>query len=60
MKNGMNVFKGVMTGIVIGGAAGMVAMSALKPNKKKMIKKKTANAIDTVGAIMQNIADCTR
>lgn len=60
MKSTVNIFKGVVTGLVIGGALSAVAVGAMKPSKKRMVKKKTAHAIDTVSAIMQNIADYTR
>ncbi len=53
------IVKGVLTGVIIGTAVGMVAIGSMKP-KKKTIKYKTANALDTVGTIMQNIADYTR
>lgn len=57
----MKVAKGIAAGIVIGSAVCAVAMGTgmMKP-KKKSIRHKTANALDTVGTIMQNIADYTR
>lgn len=57
----MKTAKNIACGIVIGSAVCAVAMGAgmMKP-KKNTIKHKTANALDTVGNIMQNIADFTR
>ncbi len=57
----MKVVKSVAAGIVIGSAVCAVAMGcgAMKP-KKKTVRYKAVNALDTVGTIMQNIADCAR
>ncbi len=53
------ISKGILTGVVIGTAVSALAISSMKP-KKKNIKRKTADALDTVGSIMQNIAEYTR
>lgn len=54
----MNVAKGVMIGLVIGGIAGMTTAFIAKP-KHKRFKKKTAHALGTIGCLMQSIADYT-
>lgn len=55
------IAKGVAVGIVIGSAVCAVAMGcgAMKP-KKKTVRYKAASVLDTVGSVMQNIADCAR
>ena len=58
-RNSMNVVKGVASGIIVGGVAGIALASAMRPKKSK-IKKAAARTLDTVGSIMQNVADYTR
>lgn len=58
-KEASRIAKGIFTGMVIGTAVSVIAAGTMKP-KKKSIKRKTANALDTVGSIMQNIADYAR
>ncbi len=58
-RENSRIAKGILTGVLIGTAVGAVALSSMKP-KKKSLKRKTVNALDTVGAIMQNIADYSR
>ena len=61
MTNGMmKTVKGMITGIVVGSAVSVAAVCAIKPKPKHTIRKKTANALDTMGNIMQNLADFTR
>lgn len=57
MKNSlMNAAKFTAVGMIVGAAAGAtVAMTAKKPQKS--MRKKAADAIDTVGAVMHSIAD---
>ena len=57
MKNAlMNAVKFTAVGMIVGAAAGAtVAMTAKKP--KKTLKRKAADAMDTVGAVMHSIAD---
>lgn len=59
MKENKGIAKGVLAGVIVGTAVSVVAISSMKPRKKN-IKMRTANALDTVGSIMQNIADYTR
>ena len=56
----MNVTKGVLTGMAIGGAAGVALACNMKKPTKRAIKKKTATAMDTISSIMQSIADYAR
>lgn len=56
-SNFMNVTKGVLTGMAIGGAAGVALACNMRKPTKRVIKKKTAAAMDTMGSIMQSIAD---
>lgn len=60
-SNTMKITKGVLVGMIIGGALCAVAMGigAMKPKKKSMCHK-AACAIDTVASVMQNIADFAR
>ena len=51
--------KGVLAGVVVGSAVSAIAVWSMKPKTGKMIRKKTAKALDTVGAVMQNLADYT-
>lgn len=52
----MNAAKFTALGMVVGAAAGaVVAMTAKKP--KNSLKRKAADAMDTVGAVMHSIAD---
>jgi len=53
------IAKGIFAGVVIGTAVSAVALSSMKP-KKNTLKRKTVNALDTVGSIMQNIAEYSR
>jgi len=54
----MNVIKGVIVGLAIGGVAGMTTAMIVKP-KHKRFKRRTAHALDTIGCLMQTIADYT-
>ena len=52
----MNAAKFTAVGMIVGAAAGAaVAMTAKKP--KKTLKRKAADAMDTMGAVMHSIAD---
>lgn len=57
MKNTlMSAAKFTAVGMVVGAAAGAtVAMTAKKP--KKTLKRKAADAMDTMGTVMHSIAD---
>ena len=57
MKNTlMNAVKFTAAGMIVGAAAGAtVAITAKKP--KKTLKRKAADAMDTMGAVMHSIAD---
>lgn len=56
----MSMTKSIVTGMVIGGTIGVSLAMTMKPPTVRTFKKKTANAIDTVGAIMRSVADFTR
>lgn len=56
----MNITKGVLTGMVIGGTAGVALACSMKKPARRSIKRTAVSAMDTVGAIMQNIAEMTR
>ena len=56
----MNITKGVLTGMVIGGTAGVALACSVKKPVKRSFKRTAASAMDTMGAIMQNLADFTR
>ncbi len=55
-----NITKGVLTGMAIGGAAGVALACAVKKPAHRSFRRTASSAMDTVGAIMQNIADFTR
>lgn len=57
MKNSlMSAAKFTAVGMVVGAAAGAAAaMTTKKP--KKTLKRKAADAMDTMGAVMHSIAD---
>ena len=56
-----SVAKYVACGIIIGSAVGTAATVMIKSHKKpSTLKEKAAAAMDTVGTIMQNVADFTR
>ncbi len=52
----MKVVKGLMLGLAVGSALGAAAACMVKPKKSKF-KKCAGQAIDAVGAMMQNISD---
>ncbi len=52
--------KGVAAGIIVGSAVSAVTVWSMRPKTGKMIRKKTAKALDTMGTVMQNIADYTK
>jgi len=54
------ITKGVIAGMVIGGTAGVALTCAMKKPAKSNFRRTAASAMDTVGAIMQNLADFTR
>lgn len=56
----MSITKGVLTGMAIGGVAGVTFACAVKKPAHKSFRRTAISAMDTVGAIMQNIADFTR
>ena len=53
----MNIAKTIACGMIIGGTIGASVAFTVKKPTVKMFKKKTAGAIDTVGAIMRSVAD---
>lgn len=59
-KQVMNVTKGVLTGMAIGGAAGIALACTMKKPARRSVRRTALSAMDTVGAIMQGIADFTR
>ncbi len=52
----MKIIKGIAFGMVIGSALGAGAACAMKP-KKRRFKRCASHALDSVGEMMQNIAD---
>ena len=57
----LNVTATVATGIVLGTAVGVAIKSMRRPpSRGERIKKSTSMALDTVGQMIQNIADYTR
>ena len=44
--------KGVMAGVVVGSAVSAVTLWSMKPKTGKMIRKKAAKALDTMGTVM--------
>ena len=59
-KQIMNVAKGVITGMVIGGAAGFAIAASSRHPVRRSIRHSAIAAMDTVGTIMQAVADITR
>ena len=58
VRHCMNIVKGSVVGLAIGGIAGIVIATVAKPTHKRF-KKRTAHALDTLACLMQNIADYT-
>lgn len=56
----MNVTKGVVAGMVIGGTAGIALACALKKPGRNSFKTTALSAMETVGAVMQNLAEMSR
>ena len=52
--------KGIMAGVAVGTAVSAIAMVSMKPKPSKMLRKKAAKALDTVGNVMQSLADYTK
>lgn len=59
-KQKMNVAKGVLGGMAVGGVAGIALAMAVRKPARRGIRRRAASAMDTVGAIMQSVADLTR
>lgn len=57
-NHAMNITKGVVAGLVIGGTVGMAVAGTIRPKKSKM-RKNAGRALDAVGAIIQSAADFT-
>ena len=55
----MNIAKGIITGVVIGGTAAAVIAKSSKPKKSKF-RRTAVHALDTMGTIMQSMADYAR
>ncbi|NLK39024.1 MAG: hypothetical protein GX303_02080 [Clostridiales bacterium] len=51
--------KGVIAGIVIGSAVGMAVKTATQPRRSKFART-AGRALDTMGTVMQNIADMVK
>lgn len=58
-RNKENLTKGMIAGIVIGSAVGMAVKTATRPKRSKLAKS-AGRALDTVGSVMQNIADMVK
>ena len=54
-KNSKEMKKAVMTGMIVGAAAGMVTSGMVK-SKKRKIAKTAGKALGTVGEAMQSIS----
>ena len=52
--------KGVLAGIAVGSAVSAVTIWSMKPKAGKMMRKKASRALDTMGTVMQNIAEYTK
>ena len=52
--------KGVIAGVVVGSAVSAVTIYSARPKTAKMMRKKAAKALDTVGNVMQSLADYTK
>lgn len=60
MTKASKIISSIACGVVIGGTVSAVALNSMKKPKKSSLRKTTANALETVGTIMQNIADYAR
>lgn len=49
----------MIAGLVIGSAVGMAVKTVAQPKRKKIVKT-AGRALDTVGTIMQNVADMVK
>lgn len=58
-RNTENLTKGMIAGLVIGSAVGMAVKTVAQPKRKKIVKT-AGRALDTVGTIMQNVADMVK
>lgn len=56
----VNIAKGIAAGVVIGGAIGATVVASIHPQKRNALKKSAVNMMDTVGSIMQSIAEYAR
>lgn len=54
------ITKSAVTGLIIGTTAGIALACTMKKPEKSSFRRTAANAMDTMGAIMQNLADITR
>lgn len=54
-KKTVNMTSSVLTGMMVGAVAGVMA-NGLVQSKKKKIKKTTGKAISAVGEMMQNVS----
>ncbi len=54
-KKTVNMTSSVLTGMMVGAVAGVMA-NGLVQSKKKRIKKTTGKAISAVGEMMQNVS----
>ena len=52
--------KGVIAGIMVGGAVSAVTIISSRPRTGKTLRKKAAQALDTVGTVMLNLADAAK
>ena len=60
-SNHLNVTATVATGIILGTAVGVAIKSMRRPpSRTDRIRKSTSMALDTVGQVIQNIADFAR
>ncbi len=59
-KATMRTAKGMIAGIMVGSAVSAIAVYSMKPKAGKMLRKKAAKALDSMGNVMQNIAEYTK
>ncbi|MBQ7714763.1 MAG: hypothetical protein IJT70_02715 [Clostridia bacterium] len=59
-KSSMRTAKGVIAGLMVGSALSAITVYSIKPKTGKKLRKKAAKALDSMGCVMQNLADYTK
>ena len=52
--------KGVVAGVMVGAAVSAVSMYSMRPKAGRKLRRKAAKALDSVGTVMQNLAEYTK